>query len=267
MDMTIETSAGVEPDSAPAARTNGAGRNRDALADIVGTLRSMLLTGELAPGAELSQVGLAQQLGVSTTPLREALRQLEAEGLVESRRNRRRRVPPFNPLDLESVYSGRVLLESLGIALSVPAMTDADIANLRTILNEMRLAGNDADFQRWEPAHIAFHAGLIGRCSQPLRQQILSLSARSDRYRRMSALGQHPAGWLISESEHEALLEACIAREPRAAAGLLARHLTRSALTVVAHLAPDADPKGMRTSLQMVLDWSAAKHDALDARE
>lgn len=264
--MSLDTTTKSADPTEPVDRANGVGRNRDALTDVVGTLRSMLLTGELAPGAELSQVGLAQRLGVSTTPLREALRQLEAEGLVETRRNRRPRVPPFDPLDLESVYSGRVLLESLGIALSIPLMTDADLANLRKTVEDMREAGSKADFPRWEPAHIAFHAGLISRCGPPLRQQILSLSARSDRYRRMSVLGQHPAGWLIAESEHEALLDACVAREPRAAAGLLARHLTRSALTVVAHLAPDADPVAVRTALQMVIDWSAAKPEELDAR-
>jgi DNA-binding GntR family transcriptional regulator len=226
----------------------------------------MLLNGQLAPGAELSQVGLARRLGISTTPLREALRQLEAEGLVETRRNRRPRVPPFDPLDLEAVYSGRVVLESLGIALSVPLMTDDDYDALRTSVDEMRDAGIVADFSRWEPAHLAFHAGLIARCGPPLRQQILTLAARSDRYRRMSVLGQHPAGWVVGEAEHEALLEACMKRDPRAAAGLLARHLTRSALTVVAHLAPDADPVGVRLALQMVLSWADSDQEELDPR-
>lgn len=235
-----------------------AARNRDSVSGVVGTLRAMLVTGELPPGAELSQVGLAQQLGVSTTPLREALRQLEAEGLVETRRNRRPRVPPFDPLDLEAVYSGRVVLEALGIALSVPLMTEEDYESLRLSLQQMHDAGAVADFSRWEPAHLSFHAGLIARCSPPLRQQILNLAARSDRYRRMSVLGQHPSGWVLGEAEHEALLDACVQRDPKLAAGLLARHLTRSALTVLAHLAPDADPLGVRLALQMVLSWSGA---------
>jgi DNA-binding GntR family transcriptional regulator len=226
----------------------------------------MLVTGGLAPGAELSQVRLAEQLGVSTTPLREALRQLEAEGLVESRRNRRPRVPPFDPVDLEGVYSGRVLLESLGVGLTVPRMNDHDIARLRALLGEMRAAGATADFSRWEPAHLEFHAGLIEHCGASLRQLILTVAARSDRYRRMSVLGSHPAGWVLSESEHEAILEACEARDAQEAAGLLARHLTRSALTVGAHLAPDADPVAVRLALQMVLKWAGAPLEDLDGR-
>lgn len=73
---------------------------------LVDRLRTMIVTGATVPGTYLSQVKLAAALGVSTTPLREALRQLEAEGLVESRRNRRPRVPPFNPRDLEGVCPG-----------------------------------------------------------------------------------------------------------------------------------------------------------------
>lgn len=89
-------------------------RDRDAVALAIDSLRTMIVTGEIPPGTALSQVELAGRIGVSTTPLREALRQLEAEGLVEPRRNRRPRVPPFDPDDVVSVYCGRVLLESLG---------------------------------------------------------------------------------------------------------------------------------------------------------
>ena len=71
-----------------------------------------IVTGEIPPGAELSQVKLAEITGVSTTPVREALRQLEVEGLVESRRNRRPRVPSFDPEDLDAVYASRILLEA-----------------------------------------------------------------------------------------------------------------------------------------------------------
>ena len=64
----------------------------------------LIVTGEIPPGTQLSQVELARRLGLSTTPVREALRQLEAEGLVESRRNLRPRVPVFDPTDLDAVY-------------------------------------------------------------------------------------------------------------------------------------------------------------------
>jgi DNA-binding GntR family transcriptional regulator len=87
-------------------------RRRDTVAFAAQALRSMIVSRALAPGTPLSQAKLAREIGVSTTPLREAMRQLEAEGLVESRHNQRSRIPPFDPDDLETVYSSRVLSRS-----------------------------------------------------------------------------------------------------------------------------------------------------------
>ena len=94
-------------------------------------LRRLIVRGAIAPGSELSQVELARRLGVSTTPLREALRRLEAEGLVDSRRNRRPRVRAFDVEELDSIYAARVLLEWLAVRLTVPLM-DARITARRS---------------------------------------------------------------------------------------------------------------------------------------
>jgi DNA-binding GntR family transcriptional regulator len=228
-------------------------RERDAMSDALEALRAMILTGRIAPGAELSQVGLAQSIGVSTTPLREALRRLEAEGLVESRRNRRPRVPPFDPADLDAVYCNRVLLESLGVGLAVPLLGAHDLRVLDGHLNDMR---ETTDLRDWDAAHVAFHSGLVAGENLPLRQEIASLMTRSDRYRRMSVRAGGGEGRQIGEQEHRAILDACARRDPRAAALLLARHLTRSALTVMAQLAPDVDPAAVRGALQMVISWA-----------
>jgi DNA-binding GntR family transcriptional regulator len=222
----------------------------DAVDYAIDALRAMIVTGRIAPGTELSQVQLARTIGVSTTPLREALRRLEAEGLVESRRNRRPRVPAFDPDDVDALYCNRVLLESLAISLAVPLMTDDDIAAVDVQLAAMRAAGDPA---AWDAAHAAFHAGLVAPCSAPLRREVAKLMARGDRYRRMSVLGDEPAGRAAGDAEHEAILEACRARDADAGAVLLARHLARSALTLLAHLAPDADPAGVRGALQLVM--------------
>jgi len=238
--------------ASPRSRSDG-----DAVAHALESLRTMIVKGTIAPGAELSQVSLARAIGVSTTPLREALRQLEAEGLVESRRNRRPRVPPFDPADLETVYCNRILLESLGIALSVPTFTKADLEQLREYLGSMRLTGEESDIEKWDHAHSSFHIALISGCNSALRQQIISMMARADRYRRMSVLGDQPVGWRIGETEHEDILAACEERRVGDAALLLARHLTRSALRVVANMAPEADLVGVRLALGFVTGWAA----------
>jgi DNA-binding GntR family transcriptional regulator len=233
-------------------------RDRDAVTVALDAVRAMIVTGRLAPGTELSQVDLARTIGTSTTPLREALRRLEAEGLVEQRRNRRPRVPPFDPDDLDAVYSNRILLESLGIALAVPHMTAADIAALRADLARMRSAAAAPPADDWDPAHAAFHDRLVDRCTGPLRGQIAGLMARSDRYRRLAVLGDEPGGRRVGQAEHEAIVAACAAADGPRAALLLARHLARSALAVAAHLAPGADAAGVRGALRMVTGWADA---------
>jgi DNA-binding GntR family transcriptional regulator len=211
----------------------------------------MIVSQALPPGTPLSQARLAREIGVSTTPLREAMRQLEAEGLVELRHNQRPRIPPFEPGDLDSVYSSRVLLESLAITLAVPQMTPVLLARLGEQLEAMKAAAADRDIHTWHAVHGAFHTGLVQPCNASLRQQIATLAARCDRYRLMAVLSEQPASWAIGDADHAAIYDSCVAGQADLASILLARHLARSALILVAYMAPDADPVGVRLALQM----------------
>jgi DNA-binding GntR family transcriptional regulator len=237
----------------PAATDAPARRDRDSVDRAVEQLRMLIVTGEIPPGSQLSQVELARRLGLSTTPVREALRQLDAEGLVESRRNLRPRVPVFDPADLDAVYCSRILLESAGIALTMRDMQDSHLALLHKDLEQMRSAGRRRRLKAWEKAHAAFHTRLVSGCQGTLANQIRVMMDRSYRYRHMSVVGEQPHSWEIGEREHEAIVRACEAGEVRRAQQLLARHLSRSAFSVQAHLAPDADLAAVRTALDMVL--------------
>src|ERR1700722_10486 len=88
--------------------------------DVYERVRTAILDGDLAPGAVMSQVALAEELGISRTPLREALRMLQSERLVEAEPNRRVRVAPMSPADLEELYVVRITLEAEALRLSVP---------------------------------------------------------------------------------------------------------------------------------------------------
>jgi DNA-binding GntR family transcriptional regulator len=226
-------------------------RRRDTVAFAAHALRSMIVSRALAPGTPLSQARLAREIGVSTTPLREAMRQLEAEGLVESRHNQRSRIPPFDPDDLETVYSSRVLLESLAVTLAVPAMKAGQLSVLREHLDAMKAAATTRDIVAWHAAHGAFHTNLMVACSAPLRHQVATLAARCDRYRLMSVLSEQPASWAIGDADHAGIVEACEARDPDLASTRLAQHLARSALILMAHMAPEIDPAGIRVALRM----------------
>ncbi len=237
----------------PTAPTSAAREHlRDAAARTTETLRRMIVAGEIPPGSELSQVELARMVGVSTTPVREALRELEAEGLVESRRNRRPRVPAFDPGDLDAVYCTRVLLEGLAISITVPSMSAEDLRSLRGDLEAMHEAGTAEDLAAWDIAHNAFHTRLIFGCEPALRRQIRLMMSRADHYRRMSVLSERPLSWRRGESEHEAIVRACEQCNPQLAAMLLARHLARSARAVLAHLDPEREAHSLNAALKML---------------
>src|SRR5689334_14247719 len=128
--------------------------------DAYDRVRSAILDGELPPGGVMSQVALAEELGISRTPLREALRMLQSEGLVDAERNRRVRVAPLSPADLEELYVMRVALEAQAIRLAVPRMSAEDLARLEGHNAEMAHYAQARDYRRWVIPHQAFHRAL-----------------------------------------------------------------------------------------------------------
>jgi DNA-binding GntR family transcriptional regulator len=224
--------------------------------DVYSRLREMLLNGEIPPGTVISQVTLARELGVSTTPLREAMRLLQAEGLLIAEHNRRSRVAPLDPRDIDAVYASRILIEALAIRLTVPTFSAADVVKLRSDLEAMAEAAQSKDIGAWEPVHRSFHRRLISGCDEALARIIDPVADRTERYRRTSLYRSAARTWEIGNDEHESIVEACEARDAALASVLLARHLARSALTVLAKIAPDENPAAVRSALQLVQDGS-----------
>lgn len=131
-------------------------------ADLVyGRLREAILHGRLAPGLAVSQVQLARELGVSRTPLREAVRMLQREGLVTAEANRMVRVAQFSIQDVEELYAVRIANEALGIRLTVPVMSADDHASLKQALSQMSQFAAHGDVDAWEQHHRAFHTQLV----------------------------------------------------------------------------------------------------------
>jgi DNA-binding GntR family transcriptional regulator len=236
----------------PKKRTAAPEPRRDTVAIATERLRQLIVTGEIPPGTELSQVKLAEMTGVSTTPVREALRRLEAEGLVESRHNHRPRVPAFDPDDLDAVYSTRILLESTAISMTIPTLTPPDLDAITADLSAMRGAARVENIDAWELAHLSFHRRLVAGSGPVLDRQIALMMSRADRYRRMSILGERPYGWATGEREHDSIFAACRDRRPREASAALATHLARSALSVLHHLDPDREPIAIPAALRTI---------------
>ncbi|MER5428996.1 GntR family transcriptional regulator [Streptomyces sp. NPDC002588] len=228
---------------------NGGGR-RLAL-DVHGRLRAMILSGELPPGSVLLQAEMARKLGVSRTPMREAFRLLQEEGLIDARPDQRARVKAVDPEDLDGVYGARIMLETLAVRVTAKSLTAEDLARMSDVLQRMQeLAGNDQP-DEWYAAHKEFHGIATQAVGTHLQRMLASLGEHSERYIRLAQLGV-PGSHARAHKEHEALLAALRGSDPAEAAHVVARHLARTALSVLAEAAPEYEPAATRTALGIV---------------
>jgi DNA-binding GntR family transcriptional regulator len=199
----------------------GAGRDGDATNVVHGRLRRLILDGELEPGSEISQLELTRRLNVSRTPLREALRLLEREGLVvNSGPHKLLRISSLSMQDLDDLYSLRVMGEGLAIWLTVPALRDSDIADL-----EHFLAVGDLD------AHRAFHERLRIGAGDRLREHLEQLFEHAERYQR--AYRHRQVGDPRRVDEHQAIIEACRAQDRELARELIVDHTAGTAIALM----------------------------------
>ncbi len=213
-------------------------------------LRDSILRGELDPRVPISQVQLAKRLGVSRTPLREALRMLQREGLIDSEPNRRVRVAALSVSDLEQLYAARLVVETLALRLSVALFTDRDLAELQSSLELMAGLANDRDIDGWEVVHRNYHDLLRRYAGDRLERIARELSDHSERYCRVYMA--EPRARTAAAQEHMAVMEACRVGDAVAASHQLARHLARTALTIIAQASPEHDPIPVREALRMV---------------
>jgi DNA-binding GntR family transcriptional regulator len=134
------------------------------------TLRELILDGGLPSGARLGEVELAERLGVSRTPVREALSRLAAEGLVQIVPNRGARVATWTVEELEGVFELRALLEPQLTALAVPQASRADADDLDALAHEMfevGCPGPRQDLDALVPLNRAFHDRLVALAGHP----------------------------------------------------------------------------------------------------
>jgi DNA-binding GntR family transcriptional regulator len=236
--------------SAPKApRGKRSGKARDMTWTVYSSLRESILNGAIAPGASLSQVQLANKLGVSRGPLREAVRMLQREGLVEAEVNRRGRVSSFSIDDLEQLYAMRIVHEALALRINVPKFTKADLNTLRGHLQRMdELA--DHDLKQWQVVDRELHFALVAHTSGRMLRTIHELYDHADRYRWLYIKGV-PRALSIAASEHKRIVDACADGDPVEASAELARHLARTALTVMTHHAPEHDPTTVRAAVRL----------------
>jgi DNA-binding GntR family transcriptional regulator len=212
-------------------------------------LRAAILAGELAAGAVTSQVTLAERYGVGRTPLREALRMLQREGLVVSQPNHRVRIAELSSDDAEELYIMRIALEAVAIRVTVPLLTAVDLAEMDGLMAQMEHYAKLRDAVGYRDPHRQFHHRLVHAAGPRVSAEIDELFDHSERYRqRFGAAGS----WAARRVEHRAILDAAGAGEREAAAELLAGHYLHTVRLVFGELDPDRDLTRLREAVATV---------------
>jgi len=190
-----------------------------------------ILAGRYQPHARIVETRVARELGTSQAPVREALRGLEALGLVEILPFRGARVRRPSAPELLEAYAVRSELEALGARLGVPRMTDGDLADLEALGEEMQQAAAAGDRHEVAVADASFHARLLALAGNTTLERVWrSLEPLSRTYITLVAPGAD-AHW--TADLHPAILRALRTRDPEQVAAALRRHFDEAG----AHLA------------------------------
>ncbi len=191
---------------------------------VVDSIRDMILSGEIEEGAPLRQDALAAALRVSRIPVREALRQLEAEGLVTLLAHRGAIVSALPLAQINELFDVRALLEQELLRRAIPRLTEADFTRAIEVLDVSEDAFVRTDARMWGQLNWRYHAALYAAASRPLTFGLVqTLHFNADRYLRLlfhidNALDR-------SRREHRRLLELCRHRKLEPACDYLAQHI------------------------------------------
>jgi DNA-binding GntR family transcriptional regulator len=214
-------------------------------------LRNSILRGEIPAGTTMSQVQLAKRLGLSRTPLREAVRFLQHEGLIDAEANRRLRVASLTADDVEQLYVMRVALETTAVRMTVPDFRATDIAEMKGLMAQMDHFAEEHDFIEFERPHRRFHALLVSGGGSRLAGAISELSDHAERYRR-AHLDTGPAAYALTMDEHRDILAAAAVRDAQDTATRLVAQYWRTATSVINALDPDYEPARLQLAVEMV---------------
>jgi DNA-binding GntR family transcriptional regulator len=209
-----------------------------AAARVAGYLRGAILSGEIAPGEWIRQEEVAERLGASRLPVREALRMLEAEGLAEHERHRGARVPSLSMHEVDVIYRMREQLEQLAIAESIPHLTEAEIRHLEEVQEQIEALRheNKADVARFLELDREFHlAGYSGCRIEQLTGSVIRLWNSTAHHRRAFLTLSGPGRAWVINAEHRLLLDAISRRDSVDAERFVAGHIRRTRIELKRH--------------------------------
>jgi DNA-binding GntR family transcriptional regulator len=220
--------AAVTPRFEPLARRTVAGA-------VVDAIRERILGGGYPSGTQLRQEMLAAELGVSRIPVREALRQLEAEGLVTFAPHKGAVVSAFSVGEIDELFELRATLEADLVRRAVPRLTNEQLETAAQVLALFEAALSAGDVGAWGELNWRFHSTLYAPAARPVTLATVErLHRLAERYMRMQLALTH--GESRAATEHRAILERCRTRDARGASSLLWAHIREAGRALVGFL-------------------------------
>lgn len=194
-----------------------------------GRIREQILSGALAPGEVINQAELAASIGISTTPLREALRRLKTEGLVTLDPHRDARVSDLSAEEARDLLEIRLTLDPLAAALAAERRSGADIRAIRAAADGLEILRANPTYDDLL-AHRRFHTALYGAShNEMLIGTLDGLWDKADRYRRFGLeIGRGEEERQRKADEHQLLVECVAAGDAERAAEVMREHIGTS---------------------------------------
>lgn len=206
---------------------------------VVEAIREAIISGQLKPGQKLYQNEIADQLRISVTPVREALKQLEVEGLLIYEPHRGVRVADFCLDEAAEIYRIRGALEALAIRLATPQLDEQCLKKLTELVESMELFVERGQLAQWRQANAEFHRELIRAAGSRRLSQVIEGLQKQFPWGHFGIVPGRPAQ---AQKEHVAILDALRRRDVQAAAELIQKH--REAAADVLSTFTDLDGTG-----------------------
>ena len=223
----------------PAPSAEAAGEPRLLAAEALERMRDLIIQGELAPGVKLNERVLCERLRTSRTPVREAIKSLASEGLVELLPNRGAIVTPVTAATVREVFMLLGALESLAGELACVNASEADIAEIRALHYQMLAHHARGELAPYFRCNQEIHLRLVESTGNAtLASTYRSLNAHVRRARYMANFS--PERWNHAVEEHEKILDALAQRDAAALSALLRSHLDNKMRVVLEALATEA---------------------------
>ena len=204
--------------------------------EVLDAVRELINHGDLPPGLRVPERDLCQRFGISRTPLREALKVLAAEGLVDLLPNRGARVATLDHGDLTNIFEVIGLLEAEAGRLACTRMTDAAIAEVQALHYRMYAHFLREELPEYFSLNQAIHQAIMDGSENPvLVSTHRSLAARIVRARYMSNRIR-PDRWKAAVQEHQQILDALLHREADRLASMLSQHLANKRDIIIEHI-------------------------------